>query len=108
MSTQGTVPFSAGQGPATETCPCCGQQLLTQEAVRHLLQSTLEHERRLEAAARARVAQFANEQLAKLEAQHPEKLERLPGQPDEGKEQASAYADYAKALDDLRRVVRQF
>ncbi len=108
MSSHATAPFAAREGSGAETCPCCGQQLLTQEAVRHVRQSELEFERRVEAAAQARIAELAREHVARLDVEHPEKLERPPAQPDEEKRRAEVDADYAKALDELRRSLRQF
>lgn len=92
-----------------ETCPCCGQQLLKQQAVRQLRKSELEFERKLETAVRTRVAEVENELAAKLEAEHQERVERLQGQPDVQEEQlATAKARYAKDLDTLRMLFRQF
>lgn len=107
MSTQETAPPDPRQGSGPETCSCCGQQLLTEEAVRQLRQSELEFERRVDAAARARVAELANELVVELEAEHPEKLERPPGQRGE-EEWTTANVRYARAVDKLRMAFRQF
>jgi hypothetical protein len=108
MSTQATEPPVDPQGSGTETCPCCGQVLLTQKAARRLRQSEAEFEQRLEAAARARVTERTSTRVTEPESQHPERLERPPGEPDEDRNRTAADAEYAETLDDLRRLVRQF
>ena len=106
--TQVTAPPEARQPVGTETCPCCGQRLLDQEAARHLEQNTQAFERRLEAAVQARVVQLANELAAKLEAEHEETLTRTEHAPDDEEQLAAAKAEYAADTDKLRLFFRQF
>jgi hypothetical protein len=92
---------------AIETCPSCGQRLLTQQAARRLHDSELERERELDTAVRARLAELARV-AARLEAEHQERLDHLHDRPGPEEEEATARTDYAEAVDVLRTFFRQF
>lgn len=64
MSTQEKQPPASGRDDVAETCPHCGQPLLTEHAVRHLRSTQLDAERKLDEAVRALAAELARELIA--------------------------------------------
>lgn len=100
MATQPKTQPGSNGSAAKEVCPYCGQPLLNQTAIHHLVTSQRKHERELRKAAETLAQELVKAKTNELATKHAKKLEQLEEKLANRAEQLSA--EKTKHQEELR------